>query len=171
MKKATVSLVLALCCALLASGCAKKPKVTETLPTAQPALADTQDSSKNSNFNQNATGDLMVGNAQTGMQAIYFEFDSVLLSDEARATLQKNAQWLKSNAGSRITIEGHTDERGSDAYNLALGERRAVATRNYLVTLGVSADRIQIISYGEERPALQGSTEDAWSKNRRAEFM
>jgi len=104
------------------------------------------------------------------LEAVYFEYDSYTLSAEARQTLARNAAWLKENATLAVTIEGHCDERGSDEYNLALGERRAVAVKNYLSTLGVAHQRLSVVSFGEEQPAIAGHDESAWSKNRRAEF-
>jgi peptidoglycan-associated lipoprotein len=105
-----------------------------------------------------------------GLQRIQFAFDQHTLSDQARETLAGNAAWLKANPGARVVIEGHCDERGSDEYNLALGERRALAAQNYLVSLGIAASRLSTISYGEERPLTPGQSEEAWEQNRRAEF-
>lgn len=99
---------------------------------------------------------------------VFFGFDSSVLSGEAQSTLERQAAWLKANDNLEITIEGHCDERGTREYNLALGERRANAVRQYLIRLGVDADRISTISYGKERPAVLGSTESAWAQNRRA---
>jgi peptidoglycan-associated lipoprotein len=102
---------------------------------------------------------------------IHFEYDSAALSDEARATLEKHALWLKGQHSAQVTIEGHTDERGTVEYNLALGEQRSRATRDYLVSLGVAQDRLRIVSFGKERPLATGSDESAWSQNRRAHFV
>lgn len=104
------------------------------------------------------------------LETVYFDYDAFTLSPEARQTLERNAAWLKVNPTVKITVEGHCDERGSDEYNLALGERRALAVKNYLAILGVSEDRLAAVSYGEERPAATGHDETAWSKNRRGEF-
>jgi peptidoglycan-associated lipoprotein len=98
---------------------------------------------------------------------VYFDLDKFSLGPTARRVLQRQADWLKSYANVSITIEGHCDERGTREYNLALGERRASTAKNYLVSLGVGADRISTISYGKERPAALGSNETAWSQNRR----
>jgi peptidoglycan-associated lipoprotein len=106
----------------------------------------------------------------TGLQVVYFAFDSSSLSPEALTTLKGNADKIQQVPGVMIQIEGHCDERGTQEYNLALGERRALATRSYLIDLGVSGDRLLTISYGEEMPAVQGATEDAYSQNRRCEF-
>ena len=105
-----------------------------------------------------------------GLENIYFDFDQFTLSSEARQTLGNNAKYLQSKSDMEIVIEGHTDERGSDEYNLALGESRALAAKNYLVSLGINPRRLSVISYGEEKPAKLGSNEEAWAKNRRAEF-
>ncbi|MBI1301271.1 MAG: peptidoglycan-associated lipoprotein Pal [Alphaproteobacteria bacterium] len=98
---------------------------------------------------------------------IFFGTDSSDLSSAARTTLENQASWLGQYQNLTVTIEGHADERGTREYNLALGERRANAVRNYLVALGVSQSRISVISYGKERPAVPGSNETAWSQNRR----
>jgi peptidoglycan-associated lipoprotein len=103
-------------------------------------------------------------------EMIFFEFDRYDLSPQARAILEKKAAWLRSHPEYRLRIEGHCDERGTNEYNLALGDRRANAAKNYLVSLGVEPERISTISYGEERPLDPRHTEDAYSKNRRAEF-
>ncbi|MCG8491873.1 MAG: peptidoglycan-associated lipoprotein Pal [Sneathiellales bacterium] len=98
---------------------------------------------------------------------VFFGFDKFNLSDKARATVQRQSAWLKANPTVTVTIEGHADERGTREYNLALGERRATAVKNYLVTLGISASRVSTISFGKERPVALGHTEAAWSQNRR----
>jgi len=102
---------------------------------------------------------------------VYFEFDSFSLSEEARNTLRKSAEWMKSHSSLKVLIEGHCDERGTEEYNLALGERRAKSVRDYLVQLGVSSDNLSTISYGEEFPVDARHNEEAWAKNRRAEFV
>ncbi len=99
---------------------------------------------------------------------VHFAFDRYDLRPKARTTLQKQAAWLKVNKDVTITIEGHADERGTREYNLALGERRANATADYLKSLGVAGSRIAIISYGKERPVNPASNEAAWAQNRRA---
>ncbi len=99
---------------------------------------------------------------------VYFDFDRFDLNDVSRSTLERQAAWLSANPGVRVAIEGHCDERGTREYNLALGERRANAAKDYLVALGVSPDRIRTVSYGEERPVAMGSNDVAWSQNRRS---
>ena len=102
---------------------------------------------------------------------VYFEFDKADLIEEARARLARNAEWLRSHPEFEITIEGHCDERGTNEYNLALGERRAAAAKDYLASLGVGATRLRTLSYGEERPQCSDSTESCWARNRRAHFV
>ncbi len=102
---------------------------------------------------------------------IYFGFDSATLTEEAQAVLRKKAQWLEDNPEVVIVIEGHCDNRGTEAYNLALGERRAESAKSFLADLGIDATRVMTISYGEERPLDPSETESAWNKNRRASFI
>ena len=99
---------------------------------------------------------------------VFFDFDKSDLTSEARATLDRQAAWLKKYGSVNVTIEGHCDERGTREYNLALGERRATAVKNYLVAAGISTARVKTLSYGKERPVALGSDEASWAKNRRA---
>jgi len=99
---------------------------------------------------------------------VFFDFDMFNLKPPARATLDKQAAWMQANPSVTVTVEGHADERGTREYNLALGERRANSSKDYLVALGVNPARIKIISYGKERPVALGSNEAAWAQNRRA---
>lgn len=105
------------------------------------------------------------------LKDIHYEYDSYDLSAEALVILKTNANWLQSNLSLQVEIEGHCDERGTNEYNLALGAKRAQNARDYLVTLGISADRLPIISYGEEAPACMEDTEECRQKNRRARFV
>lgn len=98
---------------------------------------------------------------------VFYGYDQSDLSAEARATVEKQAQWLKTYPNVNVTVEGHCDERGTREYNLALGEKRAMAVKNYLISNGVEPGRIQTISYGKERPAVTGSDEASWAQNRR----
>jgi peptidoglycan-associated lipoprotein len=102
---------------------------------------------------------------------IMFEFDSAKLSDEAQQILRNKAEWLRQNPRARVTIEGHCDERGTNEYNLALGDRRAFSAKSFLVDLGIDESRLTTVSYGEERPIDSRSVEEAWAKNRRAHFV
>ena len=105
------------------------------------------------------------------LKDIHFDFDKYDIKPGDAKTLDSNAGWLKSNPNHLVLIEGHCDERGTNEYNLALGERRAKSTMNYLVSQGVQASRITIISYGEERPLCTQKTEECWAQNRRAHFL
>lgn len=107
----------------------------------------------------------------TNIDDIFFDYDEYAIRDDARTTLQSNARGLAERAHLNFTIEGHCDERGSEKYNLALGDRRANATKEFLVAQGIGAGRVETVSYGEERPFDPGHNETAWSKNRRAHFV
>ncbi len=109
---------------------------------------------------------------QTGpIGDVFFGYDSSALSAEAQEQLQKNAAWLVSNTNTTAVIEGHCDSRGTSEYNLALGERRASSSKEYITRLGVAPTRLDVISFGEERPFALGTGEEAWNKNRRAHFI
>lgn len=189
MRKSTLGLVALLCCGLFAAGCAKKEMVKpeETIPpavSAQPAApAQPSTSPKTEPITAQPIAETPIAPeslqpataldaVETTLERIFFEFDSFVLSQASRDILSRNAEYLlKKQPNSRVLLEGHCDERGSDEYNLALGEKRARATRDYLVTLGVNANRLSVISYGEEKPLEQGQNDDAWAKNRRVEFL
>ena len=111
------------------------------------------------------------GVAPAGVNVVYFDYDSFTLLPEARAVLERNAAHLQANKQFKVQLEGHTDERGGREYNLALGQKRADAVRQSLSLLGVSSAQIESVSFGEEKPAIQGSDESAFSKNRRTEFF
>src|SRR5918993_1291497 len=137
----------------LAGACAKK----------QPPVAMVEDTL--------ASRDIDQINKNSPFQPVFFAFDSSDLDSTGQATLNGNAEILKKYPTWVITFEGHTDERGTAEYNLALGERRAVAARTYLVSLGIPADRLRTVSYGKEFPFDPGHDEGAWAKNRRAQFV
>ena len=105
------------------------------------------------------------------LKPAFFDYDKAYIRPDARDVLAANATWLKKYAGVQFTIEGHADERGTAQYNLALGDRRANAAKDYLTSLGVDASRIKTVSYGKERPFAAGHDEDSWQKNRRAHFV
>lgn len=102
---------------------------------------------------------------------IFFDFDQYNIRADQRGTVEALAAWLDTNGGATLTLEGHADERGTREYNLALGERRANAVRDYLIALGANPGRLSVVSFGEERPAVLGSTESAWAQNRRSAFV
>jgi peptidoglycan-associated lipoprotein len=107
----------------------------------------------------------------TAVKDIFFDFDQAAIRDDSKKTLADNVLWLRANPAAKVTIEGHSDERGSSEYNLALGERRARVTRDFLVAAGIDANRVNTISFGKERPFVLGHDESAWKWNRRAHFM
>jgi len=109
--------------------------------------------------------------AEFQSQHVNFEFDSSALQPSAQEVLSRKAEYMRNNAGINVTVEGHCDERGTDAYNMALGERRANAAKDYLVNSGIDTGRLNTISYGEERPLDYGHNEEAWAKNRRDQFV
>lgn len=104
-------------------------------------------------------------------RVVFFEFDESVILDEDRPILEAHAQYLSQNPGSAVTLEGHTDERGTREYNLALGERRALSVRQFMSLLGASGQQLRTVSYGEERPAASGHNEEAWAQNRRVEII
>jgi len=110
-------------------------------------------------------------NARQLLRTIHFDYDSAEIRGDQRATLQANADWLREHPNVRILVEGHCDERGTREYNLALGDQRAQAASAYLTSLGISASRVETISYGEENPVAMGEGEQFWSQNRRGEFV
>lgn len=150
--------------AMLAVGaCAKK--APEELPPP-PAGTDTPADSGISNAPIPGSQQDFIANVSS--DRIFFDFDQYNIDAQDQATLQSQAQWLQRNPAVRVTLEGHADERGTRDYNIALGERRANAAKNYLASLGIDPSRINVISYGKERPAALGSNEEAWAQNRRA---
>lgn len=109
-------------------------------------------------------------NAQRPLESVFFEYDKADLSAAARASLEKNAAWMRRWTSTRVLVEGHADSRGTSEYNLALGERRSAAVRDYLASLGIATDRVSVSSKGEEDPVCTEEAESCWSRNRRAQF-
>ena len=188
---AHVTLMSLLLAGLMITGCAKRPTTTTAAATAPapapraaaPAPAPSQPAPSSGAAAAAPSAAAAAAPAQTprpspkefmavaALKEVYFDFDKYDIRAEDAKTLDANAAWLKSNADNLVLIEGHCDERGTNEYNLALGERRAKATMNYLVSQGIQANRITIISYGEERPVCSEKTEACWAKNRRASFL
>lgn len=179
-------LMVAGCGVMLASGCAKHEMVKKdegiapaTAQAAKPPVnteavkekAVRKEVVTQSPVKESVLPPAKASQLQGALQKIYFDFDSYNLSDVARATLTKNAASMKQDSADKVRIEGNCDERGSDEYNLALGERRAKAALDYLVTMGIPADHLSYISYGKEKPADQGHNEADWTKNRRDDFV
>ncbi|MFH1688657.1 MAG: peptidoglycan-associated lipoprotein Pal [Candidatus Eisenbacteria bacterium] len=173
MKKTLALLLmgsLAVVLALSLSGCGSKEEIMEDI-TIEPDVVE--------DIEGVVSGDIGLGERDDAIYVdvlskefadIYFEFDQYRVLDRDTGTLERIGSWLNENPEARVLIEGHCDERGTNEYNMALGEQRALAARRYLVGLGIDSGRLTTISYGEERPAAFGSTEDAWSQNRRAHF-
>lgn len=167
-KSTILSITLVLTLGFLTGACAKKESAVAPTGSASSAAA--------SQSTEPATQPVTTG-AETGAtisepsHQVYFAFDKSDLDAAARAILDANAEWLSSNSGSSITIEGNCDERGTREYNLALGQRRADSVRDYLVSSGVDVSRIDTISFGEERPACEGTGEACWAQNRRADIV
>jgi peptidoglycan-associated lipoprotein len=187
MKRATIVLLLAVA---LVAACAKKkpapvasaapppasnaPAPAPTPPPAPPRPAErVEDSVPVPAISEDAIGNRSLEdlNKDSPFQPAFFGLDSADLDDAGRAIVSSNASIMKRYPTWVVTVEGHCDERGTAEYNLALGERRAVAVKTYLVALGISPDRIRTVSYGKEFPFDMGHTEGAWSKNRRAHFV
>ncbi len=181
----SVLLVLGSCVLLAAGGCAKNEMVKKDEGIAPAASASAKapvktEVVKEQPVKQARVAESTVGEVQknagqieelkSALAKIYFDFDSYKLSGTARSDLVKDAQLLKKDSAGKVRIEGNCDERGSDEYNLALGEKRARVAMQYLVTLGIPAERLSVISYGKEKPADPGHDEAAWARNRRDEF-
>lgn len=179
--------VVVIAAAITAGGCAKKkpepppaapPVVEPTRPTTPtppppppppaPREAATAPLSEDEVFRNKSLEQL---NAEKLLGDAFFGYDSVELTEEGRAVLQKNADWMKRWATTKVMVEGHGDSRGTNEYNLALAERRADAVRDYMVSLGVPTDRLTIVSKGEEQPFCSEETESCWQQNRRGHFI
>jgi len=166
LRPSRVAILALMAGALALSACAKKPP--KDLPP-EPGPATTTDNSGAGTLGAATPGSQAEFVAQMmGSDTIYFDTDMYNIDAADQAALAKQAQWLMRYPNKRATIEGNCDERGTREYNLALGERRANAAKNYLVSLGVDASRLNTVSYGKERPIALGSNEAAWAQNRRA---
>lgn len=176
MKKVLIFLLI-----VFALGCAKKQvKTTEEAPAAKERKAEDVAPKKemvdDTLYAAKKEGDIATETEKAAAEKaisrdVLFDYDQYDIRPDARPILDSVAAWMNSHRGVSITIEGHCDERGTNEYNLALGEKRAKAAREYLSLLGVSANRLSIMTYGEERPACTQSSEDCWQKNRRAHFV
>ncbi len=178
MQKLTITgLALLFALSLLVSGCAKTPAQEDPMPEEKTIIEEVKQQEPTVVIDQAITEEEAAAQAlaaekaaANGLVRIQFDFDQYVLTDSAKGILVSNAALLTAAPAVQVLIEGHCDERGSDEYNLALGEKRALATKSYLVSLGVAADRMSVISYGEEMPIDAASNEAAWSLNRRANF-
>lgn len=152
---------------LAVSGCAKKVETAKDAKGADERVASAPTPAPEQ-ASRTDTPVVKESGVSTGLNDVYFDFDKFVIRDDAKSALQSSAKWLSSNPKAKIKIEGHCDERGTNEYNIALGEKRAEAAKKYLVSLGVKADRLSTISYGEEKPQCKEQNEDCWQKNRRA---
>ena len=160
---------------LIVTACATKKSVKTTdSTTSTTKAAETQKADPIEKLDALMQGDVYIGTDTVGELAsgvpdrVFFATNEIILTTASRETLRKQAAWLRQNSDVTVVVEGHADERGTREYNLALGERRANAAKDYLMTYGVSSDRIKVLSYGKERPVDSGSNPLSWSKNRRS---
>ena len=169
---------------LIVTACATKKSVktttesttttTKAAETQKAEAAETQKADPIEKLDALMQGDVYIGSDTVGELAsgvpdrVFFATNETILTTASRETLRKQAAWLRQNSDVTVVVEGHADERGTREYNLALGERRANAAKDYLMTYGVSSDRIKVLSYGKERPVDSGSNPLSWSKNRRS---
>ena len=163
---------------LIVSACATKKSVKTTTDSTTTKAAETKAESQKADpiekLDALMQGDVYIGSDTVGELAsgvpdrVFFATNETILTTASRETLRKQAAWLRQNSDVTVVVEGHADERGTREYNLALGERRANAAKDYLMTYGVSSDRIKVLSYGKERPVDSGSNPLSWSKNRRS---
>jgi peptidoglycan-associated lipoprotein len=175
-----VVLIVILPAVLSTASCTKKVMQTEPMPATQseaPKVSDTSavKADQTGQMQENPLGTNADAREAAGTafvdENILFAFDSAILSDQARQILNNKANYLSTYPGITVIVEGHCDERGTDAYNIALGERRAQSVKNFLVSLGISTDRLSTVSYGEERPIATDHNETSWAKNRRVQFV
>ena len=171
MLKRISMVALVLASLTLTVSCAGKKKPEPTAP-----VGGTEGGTMDPNISGTDNGSIFDKNGSDsgsikGLSSVHFDYDSSTLSSEARRQLSENAEWIKSHSNVTVQIEGHCDARGSVEYNLALGERRAKAVKAYMSSLGIASKRMTIISYGEEKPIATGDSEDAYAKNRRANFV
>jgi peptidoglycan-associated lipoprotein len=159
--------------AALAACSSKKPANQE--PGAEgaggPGMHEGTYGSSNSSLQQFQRGTLGAGGSGGPLSDIHFDYDDYTIRSQDGEVLRSNAKWLTDHSGTHVQVEGHTDERGSEEYNLALGAKRAQAAKDYLTTLGISGDRISTISYGKELPLCTEHTDDCWAQNRRDHFV
>jgi peptidoglycan-associated lipoprotein len=158
---------------LFVAACATKPKDAADSSGSGSSSSDSSvDSSVEGTLSETAGSGIVKGSQEDLIvnvgDRVFFGYDSSDLDSDALELLQDQVAWLKQNSNVSVTIEGHCDERGTREYNLALGEKRAQAVKNYLIGLGISPDRVSTVSYGKERPAVVGSNDGAWAQNRRS---
>ena len=178
LSKILKNLFLVFIFGLIVTACATKKSVKTTTESTTTKAAETQSETQKADpiekLDALMQGDVYIGSDTVGELAsgvpdrVFFATNETILTTASRETLRKQAAWLRQNSDVTVVVEGHADERGTREYNLALGERRANAAKDYLMTYGVSSDRIKVLSYGKERPVDSGSNPLSWSKNRRS---
>ncbi len=185
LRHRSMTLALCLSAVIAVSACGKKKPATAPAPPPPapatrpetppppppppaPAAPETRPLTEEELFAKMTLDEL---NAKKPLGDVFFALDSSDLTEEGRAALQKNSDWMKKWGSTRVSIEGHCDNRGTPEYNLALGERRAITAKNYLVSLGVSTDRVATVSKGEEQPFCADENETCWQQNRRGHFL
>ena len=169
-----VSLVLFLAAGI--AGCSKAANDSTLAGNSTTGQKDGGSAASSRSPSQGSLDDLQRGQppvtpANSPLKEIYFDFDSYSLRADARETLKGDADWLRRNPGVRITVEGHCDERGTTEYNLALGAKRAQSARDYLISLGLAAERISTTSFGSETPVCRDHSDECWQRNRRGRFV
>ncbi|MEK6655832.1 MAG: peptidoglycan-associated lipoprotein Pal [Nitrospirota bacterium] len=168
MKKGFYLILVTILAGVIISGCAKKAVTkAEGETVAKPAVEEKAPAPAPKEEPIPAAEEKKM----LELKDAFFDFDKSLIRDDAKAPLQNNGEFLRANKNTKIVIEGHCDERGTNEYNLALGQRRADSARRYLVNLGIDASRLSTISYGEERPFCKEQNETCWQSNRRAHFI
>jgi peptidoglycan-associated lipoprotein len=173
-----VAAVFAATALVALAGCTKKPPTT-TETVKPPETAAREETRVSPSASTKPAGhepdvlseDLQHLNSHGYLQDAYFDYDKAELRDDARTALAKDAEWLRKYPSTRLLVEGHCDERGTEEYNLALGDRRANATKEYLAAMGISDARVQTVSFGKDRPFCTAENDQCWQENRRAHFL
>ena len=172
------NLALLAACLILAASCKKKPPTT-TPEAAPPPAAPEQPSttapatppSTSATGDEVTSADLQTLNSRGYLKDAFFDFDKYDLRDDARTALAADAQWLKRYSSIQVLVEGHCDSRGTEEYNLSLGQKRAAAVKDYLASLGIDGSRVNTVSYGKTRPFCTEENENCWQQNRRGHFV
>ncbi len=169
--KTISSIGLLLSIVLLLSGCPKRADLTDGASSSEEIVASSIPTQEPPAIGAPSARQPDMTGKESPLKDVFFDFDKSAIRDDVKANLNEDLQWLNTNPTAQITIEGHCDERGTAEYNLGLGERRAKAAKDYLVAAGIDAGRMKVVSFGKERPFVQGHDEAAWKWNRRAHFV
>lgn len=175
MKTSSLLFVLVLFIGMVALwGCPKKAEITATPEEQKEEVVSAPEPDMTAEEERRAAeaeARERAAAAAAGLQPVYFDYDKSLLREDARSVMKANAEWLRANPGVNVRLEGNTDERGTNEYNQALGQRRAASARKYLTDIGISAGRMSLLSYGEEKQACEESSEECWQRNRRVDLV